>query len=359
MISETKAEFTHPDVVACIRRMHGQTLEHPPADSGDLQTGLTVCICTYKRPASLRQFLDSLAEHDTKPDRLVIVDASPDKRTKEAFAAFERVDDLAEEVVYWHVTGELDTLTCSRNYALSSVATDLAVFFDDDIVLQDGCLKEMVKVHRDEGDAVVGVGALDLHGVQKPSTMWKIRRLFWIAPTLKPGAYARTGVSIPWTFQGATDEILEGDWLSGCCMMWKTAVARRVGFNEGFGGHSTGEDLDLSLRMGRHGKLMVAGKAHILHLHDAAGRPNSYMMAYAGIHNAYDIHRRCLQNRSFLDVIRFMYAYGMDTALRTVTMLRPGQVSRRWNFVRGRCAFFMEKLFHLRSKLEPTSPDGQ
>ena len=197
----------------------------------------------------------------------------PDDRAKQAFREFDRVDDLAVETVYWHVTGELDTLTCSRNFALSSVATDLAVFFDDDIVLKDNCLKEMVKVHREHGDAVVGVGALDVHGLQRPSTMWKIRRLFRIVPTLKPGAYTRSGISIPWTFQGPIDETLEGDWLSGCCMMWKTAVALKVGFNEGFGGHSTGEDLDLSLRMGRHGKLMVAGNAHILHLHDAAGPP--------------------------------------------------------------------------------------
>jgi GT2 family glycosyltransferase len=356
MNSESEIEFKHRDVVACIRRKDGQTLQTPPVDPEQLQTGLTVCICTYKRPKSLGQFLSSLAEHEYKPDRLVIVDASPDERTKQAFAAFERVDDLAAESVYWHVTGELDTLTCSRNFALTSVATDLLVFFDDDIVLKPGCLQEMVKVHRQHAE-VVGVGALDLHGLKKPSSMWRIRRLFGIVPTLKPGTYTRSGISIPWTFQGPTDEILPADWLSGCCMMWKTAIARKVKFNEGFAGHSTGEDLDLSLRMGRHGKLMVAGKAHILHLHDSAGRPNSFMMAYAGIHNAYDIHRRCLANRSWLDVSRFMYAYGMDTFLRGLTMLRPGQISRRWNFFRGRVRFFLERLLPLRSILKPTSPD--
>ena len=65
------------DVVECIRRVDGQTLVSYPDDSGKLVEGLTVCICTYKRPKSLCQFLDSLADHDMKPDRLVIVDASP------------------------------------------------------------------------------------------------------------------------------------------------------------------------------------------------------------------------------------------------------------------------------------------
>ncbi len=359
MICEPSSEMKHRDVVACIWRTSGQSVDYPPQDPPELRQGLTVCICTYKRPESLRQFLNSLADHDTRPDRLVIVDASPDERTKEAFCAFDRVDDLAEETVYYHVTGELDTLTCSRNFAVNCVATDTLVFFDDDIVLKDGCLKEMVKVYREHADTVVGVGALDVHGIQKPSTLWRVRRFFRIVPTLKPGAYTRSGISIPWTFQGPTDETLEGDWLSGCCMMWSTAVAKKVGFNEGFGGHSTGEDLDLSLRMARHGKLLVAGKAHILHLHDKAGRPNSFMMAYAGIHNAYDIHRRCLPNRSFLDGVRFMYAFGMDTVLRSLTFLRPGQVSRRWNFIRGRALFFFERLFGRRSKLDPSVPPGK
>ncbi len=203
----------------------------------------------------------------------------------------------------------------------------------------------MVKVHREFGDEVVGVGALDVHGVKKVSMMWRVRRWLGIVSTLQPGSYSRSGISIPWTFQGPTEETLEGDWLSGCCMMWRTAIANQVKFNESFGGHSTGEDLDVSLRMARHGRLMVSGRAHILHLHESAGRPNTFMMAYTGIRNAYDIHRRCLPNRSFLDGIWFMYAYGTDTMLRALMLLRPGSVSLRWDFLRGRARFFRERLW--------------
>lgn len=329
------------DVVQCIRRVGGGTLEVSP-DDGE---GLTVCICTYKRPAALCQFLRSLAQHDTKPARLVIVDASPDDRTRDAFLAYERIEDIADETVYYHVRGDLETLTCSRNFAITCVATDWLVFFDDDIVLKPGCLKEMVKVHQEFGDQVVGVGALDVHGVKTPSAMWRIRRLLGIVSTLRPGAYTRAGISIPWTFQGPTEETLEADWLSGCCMMWRTAIVNQVRFNEDFGGHSTGEDLDVSLRMARHGRLMVSGKAHILHLHESAGRPNMSMMAYSGIRNAYDIHCRCLPNRSFLDATWFMYAYGTDTLLRGIMLLRPGGISLRWDFLRGRMRFFRECLW--------------
>jgi hypothetical protein len=97
----------------------------------------------------------------------------------------------------------------------------------------------------------------------------------------------------------------------------------------------------------------------VLHLPDRAGRPNSFMMAYAGVSNAYDIHRRCLQDRSFLDAVWFMYAFGLDTILRGLTFVRPGQISRRWNFVRGRVRFFLERLFHVRSRLGPVGSNGK
>ncbi len=322
---------------------------HPPEV---LREGITVCICTFKRPESCLRFLDSLPTQEKKPDRLVIVDASPGNETEQAIENYPNIDALAQEVLYFHVRGAYQTLTCSRNFAVECVDTDLMVFFDDDIVLLPGCLDELVRVHRQYGDQVVGVNAHDRQGLKSPTNLWKVRRLFRIVPHLKPGAYARSGVSIPWVFQPPTDDVIEGDWLSGCAMSWKTAVMKNVRFNENFGGHSTGEDLDVSLRMARHGKLMLAGKAHVLHLPDQAGRPNTRMMAYAGIHNAYDIHRRCMADRSFKDAVYFMYAYGMDTLLRGLTFLRPGQVARRWNFIRGRCQFFADCLLRRPSGLD-------
>ena len=333
------------DIVGFIRNGVRRTDPAAYMDSEELVSGVTVCVCTFKRPESCLRFLDSLPTQAEKPDRLVIVDASPGNETEQAIEQYPNLDALADEVLYFHVRGAYQTLTCSRNFAVRCVATDLLVFFDDDIVLLPNCLQEMVAVMRSRPEDVVGVNAHDRQGIKSPPMLWKMRHALRIVPHLRPGAYARSGVSIPWVFQPPTDDVIEGDWLSGCAMMWRTAVMRKVKFNESFGGHSTGEDLDVSLRMGRHGKLMLAGKAHVLHLPDQAGRPNIQMMAYAGIHNSYAIHRRCLADRSFADGVYFMYSYGMDTLLRAVVMLRPGQVALRWKFVRGRCRFFADRLF--------------
>ncbi|WP_372716722.1 glycosyltransferase family 2 protein [Novipirellula sp.] len=346
-ITERRVDAHHSeDILTFIRDgVRVQNIPTLPDEAAPLHKGLTVCICTFKRPDSCVRFLDSLPQQDLKPNRLVIVDASPGDETEQRIAGYSQIADLADEVFYFRVQGAFQTLTCSRNFALRWVATDLLVFFDDDIVLQPRCLSEMAQVYRDNEDEVVGINAHDRQGNKTPPLLWRIRRLFRIVPHLTPGTYTRGGISVPWIFQPPTESVVQGDWLSGCAMMWKTSVIREVKFNEAFGGHSTGEDLDVSLRMGRHGKLMLAGKAHVLHLPDKAGRPNSYVIAYAGIQNAYDIHQRCLENRTVLDTMRFVYAFGLDTVLRSLTFVRPGQMKRRWNFVRGRTMFFFDRLF--------------
>src|SRR5207249_3282879 len=160
---------------------------------------------------------------------------------------------------------------------------------------------EMERAYCSANDQVVGVGAAAFHEFLgfRLSILWRIRRLLRLVSSLKPGSYCRSGMSIPWSFLGETDRTVEGDWLSGYGMMWKTQVAREVGFNELFSGYGNGEDLEFSLRMRTQGTVLVAGKARILHLQEPGGRPDTNQMAYTNLRNAYYIHRHCIPDRSW------------------------------------------------------------
>ena len=344
VIDDRLAELVeHPDVVSYIESGTPYR-SHADLTGGSLYRGCTVAVCTYKRADGLERFLESLKAQEPTPAAVVVVDASPDGETERLVRGYQEIDQLCDWFRYFRVRGKFDTLTCSRNLAVNATTTDLLVFFDDDVVLEPNCVAEMEKVHRQRGEEVVGVGAYDTNDTQSPPFFWRMRRILRMVPHLKPGHYARSGISIPWSFLQPTDQIVEGEWLVGFAMMWKTAKAQETGFNEAFGGHSTGEDLDFSLRMARHGKLCVAGKARILHLQKASGRPNAYMSAYTAVRNAYDIHRRCLAGRTWRDVFRFFYAYVLDWLMRATNLLSPGDRSLRWNFLRGRLRFFREVL---------------
>lgn len=321
--------------------------EEPPAfdgSTGSLREGLSIIVCTHKRPASVRRFLDSLSTQGGRADLLVIVDASPDDLTERAVRAHAGVERLTRSLLYARVSGPLKGLTRQRNFAMRWIDTDLVAFFDDDTVLLPGCCTEMERAHRSYGDAAVGVGAVLENEIRAPDGLWRVRRLLGLVPTLEPGRYCRSGMSTPWDFLEPTGRWVEGDWLPGCAMMWKTAVVREIGFNEGFAGYANGEDLEFSLKALRKGRLVVAGGARALHLHETAGRPDSFQMGYRTVANAYEIHRRCLADRTRRDAAYFAYAYALDTLIRGLAVVRLTGAGPRLRFVRGRIGFFRELL---------------
>jgi GT2 family glycosyltransferase len=292
-----------------------------------LAEGLALVICTYKRADSLQRFLDSLAEQDERPDQLIIVDASPTDETEQMLRAYANIESLAYNMLYFRVGGPLKGLPRQRNFALHWVTTDLVAFFDDDIVLLPGCLKELVRVHRAGGDEVAGVGAFAESQIWPPGTipLWRVRLLLRMMSNLKPGRYHRSGVSTPWVLLEPTEELVEGDWLSGCAMVWKTEIAQSIGFNERFAGYALGEDLDFSLRVRGRGKLLVAGRARVQHLYELSGRPDHFTWGYMAIYNRYDIHRRLLPDRSRSDTLLFIYVWTLDTVLLMRHLFSPGR----------------------------------
>jgi GT2 family glycosyltransferase len=320
---------------------HAQT-EDPPIPGRPLRRGCCIIVCTIKRADSVVRFLDSLAGSDHFCEQLIVVDASPDDLTERAIRAYPALDRLAGGVDYLRVSGPLVGLTRQRNTALRWVRTDLVAFFDDDVVLLPGCLAHMERVQRESDGSIVGVGAYIVNEHCPPSALWRLRLRLRIVPTLRPGSYARSGISVPWWFLAPTDAVVEGDWLPGGATMWRTADAREVLFAEQLEGYANGEDLEFSLLMRSRGSIVVAGSARLLHMHCELARPSDYQMGYVGIRNAFHIHQVCLGGRRRRDRAYFMYAYGLDTVIRLAGLVKPGKVKERWQFLRGRLAFLLK-----------------
>jgi len=318
------------------------------ADGAPLRTGVTLVVCTFRRPASLGRLLSSVLEQSRLPDELIVVDASPDAETEAVANTHSVGPRLGAGWRYFRVGEPLRGLTRQRNFAVERVRTDLVAFVDDDVVLRAGCLQALESVHRQGGPGVVGVAPVVENEVAAPSRLWRLRRRLGIVSTLEPGRYSRSGMSIPWGFlpDSAGPELLvHGDWLPGAAFMWKTALVRQVGFQERFAGYANGEDLEFSLQMRRLGALMVTGSARAVHLHEPAGRPTPEHYGIMTVENAYAIHRTCLDRRSWRDGAWFRYAYLLDGLLQSLNLFRPGLTGWSWRYLKGYWRAYLRVLF--------------
>lgn len=280
---------------------------------------MSVVLCTYKRPASVAQFLDSLLLQSRPPDELLVVDASRDSATSALVSDHPIVRRIA--VSYWRVEDPLRGLTRQRNFALDNITCDLVGFFDDDVVLDSRCLREMERAHRAAPD-LAGVGCF-AEPATAPTALWQLRRALGMVPDLRPGSYTSSGMSVPWCFQQATEDAIEGDWLPGCAMMLRSEFAARVRFDDVLMGYGQGEDLEFSLRLKSTGRLAMVGTARCEHHHAPAGRPDPFRLGHMEIRNRHRIWRRMHGAPGLAARTAFAYVWTLDTLFLMRDAIRP------------------------------------
>jgi GT2 family glycosyltransferase len=289
----------------------------------------------------VRRFLDSLADQRPRVAALIVVDASEGDDTRAVLQDHPGRTALADSITYCHVEPPLAGLTRQSNFGLSLVRTDLVAYFDDDVVLLPGCVAEMELAHRDHPD-IVGVGANIENKDAAPSLRWRLRRLLFVVPSLAPGRYFRSGRTTPWWRLASTAGLVEGDWLSGGAVMWKTAAARATGFAENFVGYGAGNDVEFSLRISRFGRQAVSAGARLLHLQEAGGRPDPFALGYSWM-----VHRRRIHRvgggEGLAAKCWFGYGVAVELALHCADLVRPALTRRTWDYLRGMTAALRER----------------
>ena len=307
--------------------------------------GVTVCVCTCRRPDSLIRLLDSLEKFEGTGYPTLIVDASPDLRTEDAVRSWVGRGRMRSPLAYFRVEPAMRGLTKQRNFALRVTATDLICFFDDDVELLSDCVREMERVFRGAAGKFAGVGALVVNQPRRPVALWRMRRALGMTANLRPGTYHGSGISVPWGYVRDSDGVVEGQWLPGAAMLWDVWLARKVGFCEEFSGYSQAEDLDFSLRMGQTRKLAVTTAARVLHFQVSTGRERHFPLGYMAIRNRYYVHRRKFVHHRALYVLWFAYAWSLDTAMLIRNLRSPGLALGTMQHMAGRLVATCELLF--------------
>lgn len=290
-----------------------------------LHPGVSVVVCTRGRPEPLAALLESLRDQRLAPDEVIVVDASDGSTSENVTARFADGGGEGFSIRYVRVSGELRGLTRQRNLGAGLASRDLTAFFDDDVVVGEGCLEAMERVLREGGGTIVGVGA-SVVSADKPSRgIWYLRRLLWLVTSLQPGRYCGSGMSTPWDAE-VFDETTVVDWLPGCGMLWPTRLVRAQQFREEFEGYAQGEDLEFSLRAALFGDLRVAAGAVVRDTHAPVGRPRGVERGYFSLRNRFLIHRIRPENLSLSRKSWFIYTWTMDT----IFLLRHLPYPRRW-----------------------------
>lgn len=271
---------------------------------------LVLVICTYKRLDALKSLLSSINNCTTRPDKILVIDGSPDNITENYFAR----DEFNEtEIKYYKVSPKQRGLTNQRNFGIGHLplGTDIVAFLDDDIIVEADYFDKLLSAYQTHEDAI-GVGGLDLKDnpyfkkekdfkysrfkyyeldgwVMKEPLRNKARKLLFLMTNFQPGLipeYSHGRSALP-----PSGNIYEVEHFMGGIASYKSSIFKKLRFSDYFQGYGLYEDFDFCVRALQHGKLYVNTNAKVWHYHEPSGRPDFFKYGKMVVRNGWYVWR--------------------------------------------------------------------
>jgi GT2 family glycosyltransferase len=229
---------------------------------------LAIGIATRGRAAILGEVLGDLARQTRTPDRIIVCHVGPEDIAGLP-ARFPAVEFIAAPA----------GLPRQRNAILDAAAgCDAVLFLDDDFLCAPGYVAATEQAFRAHPDCVVTTGTVLADGAKGPGIAVAEGRAILAAdaPPADPLAVAPH-------FNGY-----------GCNMALRLAPmhAHALRFDEALPLYAWYEDLDLTRRLGAHGRILRLAGARGVHLGTKAGRVPGVRLGYSQVANAIYLARK-------------------------------------------------------------------
>lgn len=207
-----------------------------------------VVVATYRRPDHVRTCLEHVMRQTVAPQRIVVVDASPDDATRDVVAEFEGVEYRRNDL-------GLGTLAASRAIGTADATEDVVAFIDDDAYAEPEWLERLLAAYElPNVGAVGGRARMNREGEEQDG----VDRI---------GRFLRNGRLVG-NFAADPGRTIETDHMLGANMSVRTDVLRSFGgIHDYYPGTCLREDSDLAFRVKLAGRRIVyAPDAVVLHV---------------------------------------------------------------------------------------------
>lgn len=264
-----------------------------PQDRPELRD-CSIIIPTYSRPKEVIALLEHIAANHASdlPGELVIVDGSPNDATERALKEWiNNGASLRFTLKYVH---SRPGLTRQKNVGIDISSGNYLFFLDDDTLPLPGYFREMRAIFAcDEERKIGAIGGSISNEMNRPvSFRWRIRMALHLVPGTEPMRYDAAGISLPKALAKPFSGIREVDIVPGGASCFRREVFSTSRFSMFFDGYSNGEDVEMSLRVGKRFRLLWSGDAQLRHNHAPGGRPTSFSRGRMDVRNRLFIRRR-------------------------------------------------------------------
>jgi glycosyltransferase involved in cell wall biosynthesis len=227
---------------------------------------LSAIVATRNRAVVFERTLTSLLAQSGLPRELIVIDASTDEETRQVVARFSaQVEDKDCRVIWRPAAARGAAVQRNQGVALATQRTICLI--DDDIRFEEHCLVRLFRA-LDSDPGLGGVSALIVNQhFSKPGPVSRLmyRAMAGRAEASYAGKVLGPAVNIWPEDRDDLPEVVSVEWLYTTCVLYRRDLLPDPPFDAFFTGYSIGEDLALSLRVGKVSRLANVRHARIFH----------------------------------------------------------------------------------------------
>ena len=319
---------------------------------------ISLVICEYKRPESTKALLQSITIQTLLPFEVIVVDGSPDLKTKEMLDR----EKFKLPITYIKVEDKDRGLTKQRNKGVQTVSAncDIVCFLDNDTVLDKDYFFEIQKSFNERPEMIGLNGYITDEKTWDPYNPGKHDKLHWyimdgyayrlssrnymrnvlgLAPDVPAGFIPK--FSHGYDYFPPTGKTYELEHLRGGIAAYRKWVLEKITFSEYFIGYGLYEDFDFSVRASKYGKMYINTNAKLEHHHHPDGRPDTFSYGKMVTVNGWYVWRLKFPNPPFKAKIKW---YSISMMLAVFLLSHLGNKPLRREFL-GRMAGLFKVLF--------------
>jgi len=316
-----------------------EPFELPTAD-------MSVIIVAYNGQESLRETLESILIQTVHPKEIVIVDNNPNQRIEEA-TTFLKDEFQRKSMKLMYVRNPMGkNLTVARNVGIDHSVGRIAIFLDDDVVLDKEYLSEILRVYENFPNAKGVQGFWELN---TPAITFRFRlmnsfnRIFFLLSYGEDNC--KLLPSFGHTYPHTLTRIINCQYLSGCDQSYNRSVFAELRFDEKLKRYSFGEDLDFSYRVYKKypHDLFMTPNARLIHKALTATKSPSIRSVFMKVVYSYYFFYKNIEQSNRNKLIFSWSRIGGLLAQLSPFSLQP--VNKRKNFPLSGIGYFIKAQF--------------
>lgn len=305
---------------------------------------VSTIIPTIGRVESLRALLESILTQSRRPEEVLVADGSG----QEGIAALLAEPSWASEgLSIQHLRVNPPNAVRQRQAAIAASKGEFLFLLDDDIVLEPACLERMLALLEADGGLSAVTADFSNQAWSRPTTLWRWY-LRWVHGVRDGEWQGRViGPLLRFGYNPSPERPMPMEWLgAGNSLVRRSAYDAVGGFSDFFLHRCTiNEDVDLGLKLGRVGGILLHPGARMAHHHAPGGRVGVDVVAEDDLYNRFQILRRT-QGLARAMSSCLLLAY---LALEGVSSVGAGIRMSSWSRCQAQCRGWWRGLIRLAS----------